>query len=60
MVLPGELIKFPEGQVLQLSQIVDITKNNYATSFETKVKLEELQKWLSMELDLYTKGLKNE
>lgn len=42
----SELVLLPENRVLQLSDIVDTVKKNYATSYGYRIRLEELQQWV--------------
>ena len=42
----SDLVLLPEDKTLELSQIVDSAKNNYATGYGYKVQLQELINWL--------------
>lgn len=55
MKKPSEYIKLDTTKPLVLSDIIDNTKNNYATGFEIKTQLELLQEWVNSEIKNYNK-----
>jgi len=55
MAQPNDLLKLSETNVLQLSEIVDTTKKNYAISYGNRVTLESLQAWIRSQTELYKK-----
>ena len=55
MIQPSELALLPEGRVLLLSQIVNVTKTNNIIGFETKTRLEYLQNWVTKQEEIFNK-----
>jgi hypothetical protein len=54
MEAPVPLSELPADPTkLELSIIADSVAKNYATAFQTRVQLEELQSWLKQQLLLY-------
>lgn len=53
MAKPSEFKKLDETKKLELSDIVDNSKFNFATGFEIKTQLELLQEWVRSETKNY-------
>lgn len=53
MAKPSEFKKLDETKNLELSDIVENSKFNFATGFEIKTQLELLQEWVRSETKNY-------